>query len=102
MAAEGYWIMETAKFKKAIYYKKCNFKMEVRKYGLLAEKFCLCLLRKQKIKDIFKIKNKISFDQKRPMESLDFRQKERKKKIYKVGPYKRFLGKETALILDDM
>lgn len=69
----------------------------------MAEKFCLCLLRKQKITDILKIKNKISFDsfdQKRPMENLDYRQKE--KKIYKVVAYKLFLGKETALILDEM
>lgn len=83
MAAEGYWIMETAKFKKAIYYKKCNFKMEVRKYGLLAEKFCLCLLRSKKLKISSKLKTKSVLIRKDLWKVLTLDKKKEKRKSTK-------------------
>lgn len=50
IAAEKHWIIETAQLNQSTSFKRCrDFKMEVRKHVTLGEKFCLCILRKQKI-----------------------------------------------------
>lgn len=78
MAAEGHWIMETVKLKK-LYIIKMS--ISERKSGNMfywLRSFAFVYIGSKKLQIFLKLK-KISFDQERPMENLDYRQKGRKK-----------------------